>query len=396
MQGTARIMSVVRFIGHGLAGVLVLCAVLALAGTGFVSPLQAANIDTIAKQAILIDMNSGTVLFEKNADQRMATSSMSKIMTMYMVFERIKQGRLSMDDTLPVSERAWKMQGSKMFTELGNRIRVEDLIRGVIIQSGNDASIVVAEGLAGSEAAFAEQMTRRAHELGLKSSNFVNATGWPDENHYSTARDLSLLAQRLIIDFPEFYHFYSETEFSYHGIKQGNRNPLLYRNIGVDGLKTGHTDTAGYGLTASARRDNRRLVLVVNGLPTMQARADESAKLIEWGFREFAAYTLLKAGEQVDAAPVWLGEEATVPLVVDRDVTVTMNREERRGMKVTLVMDMPVPAPVSKGQVVGKLVISAPSFNPREIPVLAAADIPRLGFFGRAKAGGRYLIGMRP
>ncbi|HYH18896.1 MAG TPA: D-alanyl-D-alanine carboxypeptidase family protein, partial [Azospirillum sp.] len=255
----------------------------ALAAVGGVLPARAATIETIAKQAILLDMTSSTVLFEKNADQRMPPSSMSKVMTMYMVFEALKSGRLSLEHTLPVSERAWRMQGSKMFVELHNMIKIDDLIKGVIVQSGNDACIVLAEGLAGSEPAFAEQMNKKAKEIGLTATNLTNATGWPDPNHYVTARDLAILAERLIKDFPEYYHYYSIRDFQYHGIKQGNRNPLLYRGIGADGLKTGHTDAAGYGLTGSAEREGRRLILVVNGLPSMQARADESARLIEWG-----------------------------------------------------------------------------------------------------------------
>jgi len=367
-----------------------LVAVLGLVLLG--APAFAANIDTTARQALLLDMTTGTVLFEKNADQRMPTSSMSKIMTMYMVFEALKQGRMSMDDTLPVSQRAWKMQGSKMFTELGNRIRVEDLIRGVIVQSGNDASVVLAEGMAGSEEKFAEDMTHRAKALGLNSTNFMNATGWPHDNHYSTARDLALLAQRLVEDFPEYYRFYSEREFTYHGIKQGNRNPLLYRDMGVDGLKTGHTEIAGYGLTASAKRGDRRLILVVNGLPSMQARADESARLLEWGFREFDAYPFFKAGQVVEAAPVWMGNEGSVPATVAQDLIVTMSRDERKGLKLTAKFDKPVEAPVAKGTEVGRLVIEAPGFSTREVPLVAAADVPRLGVFGRIATAARYLV----
>ena len=233
----------------------------AMAVSGFAVPAGAATIETIARQAILVDAITNTVLFEKNADQHMPTSSMSKVMTAYMVFEALRDKRLNLEDTLPVSEHAWRTQGSKMFVELGNRIKVEDLIRGMIIQSGNDASIVLAEALGGSEEAFAKKMTERAHQLGMKDSNFVNATGWPDDNHYSTCRDLSTLARALILTFPEYYHYDAERDFTYHGIKQGNRNPLLYRNMGVDGLKTGHTDIAGYGLIASAQRDGRRLIL---------------------------------------------------------------------------------------------------------------------------------------
>jgi D-alanyl-D-alanine carboxypeptidase (penicillin-binding protein 5/6) len=366
-----------------IAGIIVSC---------IASVSSAASLDTIARQAVLIDMSTGTTLFEKNAHQHMPTSSMSKIMTMYMVFERIRAGRLSLDDTMPVSQRAWRMQGSKMFTELNAQIKVEDLIKGVIIQSGNDASVVLAEGLAGSEEKFAEEMTKRAHELGMADSNFKNATGWPDENHYSTCYDLALLAQRLIKDFPEYYHYYSQTEFTYHGIKQGNRNPLLYRNMNVDGMKTGHTDTAGYGLTASAERNGRRLVLVVNGLPSMQARADESARILEWGFREFESYALFKKGEPVDQAAVWLGAANTVPLVVEDDLRVTMNRDERRNLKVSVVLEEPVPAPVVKGTKLGKIVMEAPGFSKREVPLVAGQDVERLGFIGRIGAAAMHLV----
>lgn len=364
----------------------------ALAAAATILPARAANIDTIAKQAILIDVSSNTVLFEKNADQRMPPSSMSKIMTMYLVFDAIKKGRMALDHTLPVSERAWRMQGSKMFVELHNSIKVDDLIKGVIVQSGNDACIVLAEGLAGSEEAFAEQANAKAKELGLTNSTIVNATGWPDPNHLMTARDLSTLAKRLITDFPEYYHYYSIREFTYHGIKQGNRNPLLYRNIGADGMKTGHTDVAGYGLTGSAIRDGRRLVLVVNGLPNMQARADESARLIEWGFREFNTYTLFKAGDTIEQVPVWLGEQETVPVTVAENLNQTMARTDRPNMKVALVTNTPVAAPVAKGTPVGKLVITAPGAPTREVPVVAASDVGRLGFFGRAIAAAKYLV----
>nr|WP_246337336.1 D-alanyl-D-alanine carboxypeptidase family protein [Azospirillum oleiclasticum] len=371
---------------------LAVVLVAALAATSVTARASAASLDTIARQAILIDQTTHTVLFEKNADQRMPPSSMSKIMTMYMVFEALKEGRLSLDHTLPVSERAWRMQGSKMFVELNNVIKVDDLIKGVIIQSGNDACIVLAEGLAGSEPAFAERMNQRAKELGLTGTNLVNSTGWPDPNHYMTARDLSILAEHLIEDYPQYYHYYSMREFTYHGIKQGNRNPLLYRNIGVDGMKTGHTDAAGYGLTASAERDGRRLILVVNGLPSMQARADESARLIEWGFREFDTYALFKAGDTIEQVDTWLGASDKVPVTVASDLKVTLARADRPNMKVSLVTESPVPAPIRKGDRVGKLVISGPGFPTKEVPVVAATDVEKLGVFGRIFAAAKYLV----
>ncbi|MBI1207342.1 MAG: D-alanyl-D-alanine carboxypeptidase [Azospirillum sp.] len=353
---------------------------------------QAGTIDTSARQAYLIDLTTHTVLLDKNGDQRMPTSSMSKIMTMYMVFDALKGGRLSLDDTLPVSERAWRMQGSKMFVEINNRIKVEDLIRGVVIQSGNDAAIVFAEALGGTEENFAHLMTKKAKEIGLLNSNFMNATGWPHPDHYSTCHDLAILAERLMYDFPEYYHYDSERDFTYHGIKQGNRNPLLYRNMGVDGLKTGHTETAGYGLTASAIRDGRRLVLVANGMPSMQARADESARLIEWGFREFGVYELFQPGETVEQAQVWLGDAPTVPLVVEGGLKLTMTPGERKDMKVVLKLDEPVAAPIAKGARLGTLVISGPGFVTREVPAVAAADVGKQNLLSRAMTVAGHLL----
>ncbi|SMH60131.1 D-alanyl-D-alanine carboxypeptidase family protein [Azospirillum agricola] len=372
--------------------VIGLAVALASANVALAVGAHAATIDTIAKQAILLDLTSNTVLFEKNADERMAPSSMSKIMTAYLVFEAIKGGRLTLESTLPVTERAWRMQGSKMFVELHNNIKVDDLLKGVIVQSGNDACIVLAEGLSGSESAFAAQATKKAKELGLTGTNLTNATGWPDPNHYMTARDLALLAEHLIKDFPEYYHYYSMREFKYHGITQGNRNPLLYRGMNVDGMKTGHTEAGGYGLTASGEREGRRLLLVVNGLPSMQSRADESARLIEWGFREFATYSLFKGGETIEQVPVWLGEQDMVPVSVPKDLNVTMARADRSGMKVSLVSSAPVAAPIKKGDVVGKVMITAPGFPGKEVPVVAAQDVEKLGFVGRAFAAAKYLV----
>ena len=361
---------------------------LALGGSG----VTAQSLETSAREAILIDMSTGTILLDHNADARMPTASMSKIMTMYMVFEAIAQGRLSLDDRLPVSERAWRKGGSKMFVEVGDQVRVEDLIRGVIVQSGNDASIVFAEALAGTEEAFARLMTERAHELGLVSSNFANATGWPDPSHYSTAEDLSLLAQHLINDFPQFYHYYSQLEFTYNDITQANRNPLLYQNVGADGLKTGHTSEAGYGLTASAIQGDRRLVMVINGLPSARARSEEAVRLINWGFREFETRTLFEAGEVVDVAEVWLGSQETVPLVLAEDLAITVRRTDADGVDLRLRVSEPMPAPLSAGQVVATLVVDIPGLPEREVPLLAGATIDRQGFAGRVMSQARQLV----
>jgi D-alanyl-D-alanine carboxypeptidase (penicillin-binding protein 5/6) len=352
----------------------------------------AAAIETTAREALIVDVVTGRVLLDKNADDSMPPASMSKIMTTYLVFERLKDGRLSLDDELPVSEKAWRKGGSKMFVEVGKEVRVEDLLRGVIVQSGNDACIVLAEGLSGTEEAFAAEMTRKGREIGLTGSSFVNATGWPDPNQRMTARDLATLAIRIIADFPEYYHYYRETEFTYAGIRQSNRNPLLYKSLGADGLKTGHTEEAGYGLTASALQGDRRVVLVLNGLESQKARSEESARLIGWAFREFGNYTLFKAGETVEEAGVWLGVEPTVALIAEQDLTVTLSRKARLDMEVTVVYDGPIPAPLEIGQQVATLVIAAPGEDTLEVPLVAGAAVERLGFAGRITASIKYLI----
>lgn len=351
----------------------------------------AAAIETLAREAILVDATTGAVLFEKNADTPMPPASMSKIMTVYLLFTKLRDGKVKLDDTLPVSEHAWRTggcvsDGSTMCLKLDERAKVEDLIRGIIIQSGNDACLVVAEGVAGSEAAYVAEMNKLAREIGLKDSVFKNTTGLPAEGHVMTVRDLTVLAKRLITDFPQYYPYYSEKSFTYNGIRQGNRNPLLYKNIGADGLKTGHTKAAGYGLTASARQGDRRLILVVTGLPSMQARAEESERLMDYGFRSFENVTLAKAGETVETAQVWLGAADTVPLQLPSDVVVTVPREGRANMQMSVVYDGPVPAPIVMGARIGSLDVTAPGIPPVSYPLEAGADVAKLGFFGRAMA----------
>jgi D-alanyl-D-alanine carboxypeptidase (penicillin-binding protein 5/6) len=350
------------------------------------------TIDTEARNALIVDMKTGTVLLDKNADERIPPASMSKMMTYYTVFGYLKEGKAKVDDLLPVSEKAWRTGGSKMFVPLGANVRIEDLLRGVIIQSGNDACIVLAEGLAGSEQAFVDQMNRKAQELGLTGSHFANVTGLPDPEHYMTTRDLATLARHIIEDYPEFYKFESEKDFTYNGIKQGNRNPLLYKDLGADGLKTGHTDEAGYCLTGSAVRDNHRIIMVVAGLPTMKSRIQESERLIEWAFREFGGYTLFKGGDTVDEAEVWLGAESKVAMVTTSDAVATIPRRARKDMKVSVSYDKPIKAPVAKGQTIGKLVVTVPGMPPTEFPLVAAADVERLGAMGRVGAALSYLV----
>jgi D-alanyl-D-alanine carboxypeptidase (penicillin-binding protein 5/6) len=317
---------------------------------------------------------------------------MSKMATVYKIFEALKEGRLSLEDTFPVSERAWRKQGSKMFVPLGGRVKVDDLIRGIIVQSGNDACIVVAEGLAGSEDAFAEELNDLAKKLGMTKTHFVNASGWPDPGHVSTARDLSTLAIATLHNFPEFYHYYSEKSFVYNNIKQGNRDPLLYKDIGADGLKTGHTEDGGYGLTASAVRNGRRLVLVVNGLPTMKDRGTEAEHLLDYGFREFNSYNLFAANATVGDAPVWLGTEKKVPMVLQKALAVTMPIKARKDLVVKEIYDSPIKAPISEGQRIATLRVEVPGRAPMELPLVAGANVDKLGVMSRLGAALHYIV----
>lgn len=374
---------------------LSLCAALLAFMT--IAAASAETIETNAREAILIDPATDAVLLDKDADVRMPPASMTKLMTMYLLFESIKDGRVSLDDKFRVSENAWRKGGaatggSTMFLPPNSEVRVEDLIRGIVIQSGNDACIVVAENLAGSEEAFARRMTERARALGLTQSNFMNSTGWPDPEHYSSAHDLARLAERTLRDFPEYHHYYAEKEFTYSGIRQANRNPLVFGYPGADGFKTGHTEAAGYGLTGTAVQDGRRLILVINGLPSNKDRATESARLLDWGFREFDNYALFKAGETVDVAPVWLGTAPSIEMKIGRDLLLTMTRKSRRDMKVKVRYTAPIPAPIAAGQQIGTLTVEAPGFETVEVPLTAAAAVGQLGMFGRLGAALEFLL----
>ncbi len=375
------------------AGLAVICRTLvfgAIIAASLYRP--AAALETQARQFILVDAGTGTALAEKNADEPMYPASMSKIMTLYIAFEHLADGRLTMEDAFTVSRKAWRMKGSRMFVEVNTRVTVGELLRGIIVQSGNDASIVLAEGLAGSEAAFADLMNERAAELGLDDTHFVNATGWPDPEHVTTARDIAELSRRIIMDFPEYYPLFAEKSYTYNGIRQGNRNPLLYRYDGADGLKTGYTQVSGHGLAASAKRGEQRLVLVVNGLEGVNVRAREAERLLDYGFRSFKTYVLFRAGDVVDEFDVWLGETDAVPLVVDSDVTVMMPRKARKEMVVRIVADSPIAAPVEKGAPVARLVVSAPDVETREWPLAAGASVDSLSGFGRIGAAIDALI----
>ena len=346
-------------------------------------PAWAQAFETPAKSAILLDLTHRQILLDKNADQRIPTASMSKLLTMYVVFEAIKNGELKLSDALPVSEKAWRMQGSKTFVELNARVKVEDLVRGVIVQSGNDACIVLAEGIAGSEENFVARMNAAAQKLGLKNSHFMNVTGWPDPEHYSTVRDLAALAAALMRDFPEYYHYYSEKDFTYHGIKQGNRNPLLYANIGADGVKTGHTDEAGYGLIGSALQQNRRLLMVVSGLESMEARASAAVDLMKWGFTNFRERPLFAQKSFHFSVPVWDGTAAAVNAELTEDVSALLPADQAGTIKARVRCAAPVAAPVRKGQEVATLLIDAGDAPLVTVPLIASQDVAAVGVVGR-------------
>lgn len=356
-------------------------------------PFGAAQaIETQAKQAIVVEFDTGAVLYNKDADSIMYPTSMTKMMTAYILFDQLKSGSLSLEDTFRVSEKAWRKGGSKMFVKVGDRVSVEDLIRGIVVQSGNDATIVVAEGISGSEAAFADLMTEKARAIGMANTTFRNASGWPDPDHVTTARDLATLAERTIRDFPELYHYYAEKSFEYNKIKQNNRNPLLYKNMGADGLKTGHTEASGYGLTASAERNGRRLIAVANGFPSVKVRAAGTERLIDWGFRVWKNYALFEAGDTVTEAQVWLGEAETVPVVIKNKLTITIPRKSRSKMKVAVAYEEPLPAPIAAGSQIATLVVTAPDSERIEIPLYAGADVAQLGPVGRLGEALRYLV----
>ncbi|MCL5778992.1 D-alanyl-D-alanine carboxypeptidase [Limibaculum sp. FT325] len=359
---------------------------------GLASAARAETQTTPARAAVLIDMTSGAVLLDKNADEPLPPASMSKLMTLYMVFEAIEAGRLSPDDSFRTSAHAASFGGSKMFIREGEVVRIEDLLRGVIVQSGNDAAVALAEALAGSETAFAALMNKRAPELGLTASHFANATGWPDPEHYMSAHDLALLGIRIIEDFPQFYPMFAETEFTWDGIAQKNRNPLLAAGIGADGLKTGHTEEAGYGLVASAKRGERRLMLVVTGLESMAQRQRETERLMNWAFRAFDTRTLFAAGTPVAEAEVWIGQRKRVPLAPARDVVVTAPLGAIEGARLTVHYDGPVPAPIEAGTPVGRIEIAIPDMPVQAVPLVAAESVAPGGFLSRIEAAAALLM----
>ena len=352
------------------------------------------SMDTVAKQAIMIDPDTGQIILEKNSDELMKPASMAKLMTIYIAFEKIKNESISLDDKFIVSEKAWKKRGSRTFLEPGQTVSVEDLLRGVIVQSGNDAAIVLAEGISGTEDIFSDLMNSVARELKMNNTVFKNSTGWPDPQQNTSSRDLSILALNLINKFPDLYKMFAEKSFTYNGIKQGNRNPILYNNLvfGADGLKTGHTQESGYGLVASAKRDNLRFILVLNGMTSMRQRKQESSRLLNSAFREYKKLKLYNLNETVSEAKVFLGESDNISLIVKDEINLLLNSVEQREMKVKATWKEPISAPVNKDTILGSLTIEIPNKTVLSYPLYAGNNIQKQGFIKRIGSTIDYII----
>lgn len=355
----------------------------------------ASGFETRAKSAFVLDFTTGTVLLEKNADQPLPPASMSKLMTLYMLFEALRDGRVSLDTRFGVSERSMAMGGSTMFLNTRDRPTVEELIQGIVVLSGNDACVAVAEGLAGSEAAFARLMTEKAGELGMTGSRFANASGWPDPGQRMSMRDLGMLAQHLIEDFPEYYGYFGQPEFAYGDRapkNRFNRNPLLKLGIGGDGLKTGHTQEAGYGLVGSAVQGKRRVILVISGMVSNRERADEAEKIVNWAMRQFVERTVVEKDTRLALAPVWMGTKDTVGLVAAGDVTALLPASGRGAIAARVEFDGPIEAPIARGAELGRLVVEIPGQAALRHPLVAETDVPRGGFMVRLQTAAGLLF----
>jgi D-alanyl-D-alanine carboxypeptidase (penicillin-binding protein 5/6) len=332
---------------------------------------------------LLMDFDSGRLLAEQNADQRLEPASLTKIMTTYVVLRELQSGNLSLTDQVQISEKAWRTAGSRMFIEVGKKITVEELLKGMIIQSGNDASVALAEHIAGSEEVFAEMMNRQAQRLGMTSTHFVNSTGLPHEDHYTTARDIAMVSRATITEFPDYYPWYAVKEYTFNNIKQYNRNKLLWRDKSVDGVKTGHTENAGYCLVASAKRDNMRLISVVMGTDSEDARARESQSLLNYGFRFFETHRLYSANSALNRVRVWKGEQEELEVGVANDLFVTIPRRQYDNLKAEMTINSKVNAPVKKGQQLGLVKVSLDGEPVLEVPLIALQDVAEGGLWQR-------------
>ena len=354
---------------------------------------KAFSLDTTAKQAILYDYETKTIIFEKNSEELMSPSSMSKIMTIYYVFKKIKDGDLKLTDKFKVSKKAWKKGGSKMFVNVNTMVSVEDLIRGIIVQSGNDACIAIAEGISGSEALFAEELNLLAKEIGMLNSSFTNSTGWPDPDHLTTIQDLLILTVRTIEDFPELYYYYAEKEFTYSGIRQLNRNPLLFNEINADGLKTGHTSLGGYGLVASVLKNNRRLILILNGLKRNKDRSEESERLIKVGFNQYKVIDLYDKNQTITNLQVWGGRNKNVPVYSKETVNLTVPNRIKKDLVFTIKHYKPLLAPIEKDQKVADLIVKNKNAEIiKKFELFSKNEIKKMSFFSKVYNNLKFLL----
>ena len=351
--------------------------------------------ETRARAAYLVDLTTGTVLLDKEADVPLPPASMSKLMTLNMLFEALRDGRVTLDTQFGVSTRAKNMGGSTMFLNETDRPTVEELIQGIIVLSGNDACVVVAEGLGGSEDSFARLMNERAKALGMDNSTFANASGWPNPNHRMSVHDLGVLASRLITEFPEYYGYFGQVEFPFDGRapdNRFNRNPLLTLGIGADGLKTGHTSEAGYGLVGSATQGTRRIVFVITGLDTENARAEEAERMANWAFRQFVQKTVIKKGTEITRADVWLGNHEEIGLVAGDDVSLLLPALDQDALSAEVVYRSPLEAPITQGQAVAELIVTLKDLPPATIPLVSDRDVARGGFLPRVRSAATVLM----
>ena len=373
---------------------MILRAIILWLTIGLIAPMQAQGFETRAKSAWVYDVTTHTVLMDKNGTEPVPPASMSKLMTINMLFEALADGRVTMDTTFAVTARAKAMGGSTMFLNETDRPTVEELIHGMIVNSGNDACVVVAEGLAGTEDAFALQMTERGRALGLENSTFANASGWPDPGQRMSMKDLGLIGLRLIEEFPQYYPVFAQTEFNYKDrapANANNRNPLLKLGIGADGLKTGHTSEAGYGLVGSVKQGERRIVFAISGLTSEQERAEEAERISTWAFRQFSLKTVAKSGTRVAEAAVFMGDAARVGLVPAEDVRLLIPGAVQEGLQAEVVYSGPLTAPIAKGAQVAELVITVPGLPEHRIPLVAETDVGRGGFLTRITTAARHL-----
>lgn len=378
-----------------MRNILFIAGIVVIAACGSTPPARAA-FETQAGAAYVVDVTTDTVLLEKNADEPLPPASMSKLMTLYMLFEALRDNpNVSLDTRFGVSSKARAMGGSTMFLNERDRPTVEELIQGIVVQSGNDATVVVAEGLAGTEDAFARMMNERAKTLGMSQSTFTNASGWPDPNHRMSVRDLAILAERLIDDFPEYYGYFAQAEYEFDGRapqNRFNRNPLLKLDIGADGLKTGHTQAAGYGMVGSAQQGTRRIVFVVTGMDSPQARAQEGERIINWSFRQYLETKLAAEGDRLAQVPVWMGEIQSIGIVAPEDLSVLTEAVSSDEIVTEVVVESPIEAPIAAGDQIAELVVTREGLPPARIPLVAERDVARGGFVPRLRSAGLVVL----